>query len=269
MLGDDIDALPDQRASLLGFLARIEPAVDIDHLHGRIRIHLARRDRERVDAHPHLGDRDRAHIGQLVALGHHPRDGAAHRAALVELRVVERQVRQALIARRPLELHVRELPGHLQHGIAEAEARPIDQLVPLLGQLTEHALAVRALGDIGHHRGFHLVLADRLEHLLAAAIVPVVPAIVVGRADQHEADLELFLRKGARSQQRQRRCGAADLDHRSSVEIRHRSLLCDVSRLFLRHAQPVATNGLPRHAGAEILLSRRSEMSTSTRTVAR
>ena len=33
VLCDDVDALVDQRAGRVGFLGRIEPAVDIDHLH--------------------------------------------------------------------------------------------------------------------------------------------------------------------------------------------------------------------------------------------
>jgi hypothetical protein len=259
-------------ASRLGLLGGVEPAVDIDHLHRDVGVHLARGDGEGVGAHAHFRHRDRAHISELVGLGHHAGHGAEHGAAFVELGVVEREVGGRDVAGGPFELGVGELLGDLVHVVAIAEAGAVDELVALLRQLAEDALGVRPLGDVGHHGGLDLVGADRIDHFLAAAVMAVIPAIVVGRADQHEADLQLFLRECARAEQRQRRRGATDLDHRASVEVRHEYLLSyDVSGCCGSSGPPyaVATKGLPRQAGAEVLPSRRSEISTSTRTVAR
>ena len=50
------------------FLARIVPGVDPDHLGLDVRVDLLRRQREGVDAHHHLGDRERADIADHAGL---------------------------------------------------------------------------------------------------------------------------------------------------------------------------------------------------------
>ncbi|MNT88016.1 hypothetical protein D3C72_2285060 [compost metagenome] len=82
-----------------------------------------------------------------------------------------------------------------------------------MGQLTQNALAVRALRHVLDIGGFHRV-AQLLLEIEAALVVRVVVAIVVDGADIDEADLErLGLGEGPTAEQRQGRSRPADLEN--------------------------------------------------------
>jgi hypothetical protein len=171
-----------------------------------------------------------------------------------------------------LELHIRELLGNLDDIVAIAEAGGEDQLVAGLGQLAQHAFGIRTFRHVLDDGRLRHGVAQRVLHELGADGVAVIPAIVVGRADQHEADLErLGLREGLGAEQRQSRGGGADLEDIAAGDC-HLSLLNDFSWLIekrLGAPQLLGRNGLPRQAGALVEASRRIEISTSTTTVAR
>ena len=60
------------------------------------------------------------------------------------------------------------------------------------GELADHALGVRPFGDVLDVGGLDLV-AEMLDHRLAAELVAVGPAVVADRPDVDEADLERLL----------------------------------------------------------------------------
>ena len=88
-----------------------------------------------------------------------------------------------------LELHVGELAGDLEHRLHEAERGREDELVPLRGEIADHALGVRAFGHLLDERRLHLrpeLGLDRLPRL----VVGERPAGVADRADVDPGDLE-------------------------------------------------------------------------------
>ena len=223
-----------------------------------------------VDAHHHLGDRERGDVADGVGLGHLAGDQADDVAALVEAGVVGGDVGRLLEAGGVLELHVGIARRHLDGRVHEPERGGEDEAAAGRGQLVDDALGVRPLGDVLDEVGLDLVaelLLDRLQPL----VVLVAPAVVADRPDVDEADLGLGLRQRRRAGQRERggehAAGQQFAQSRQSHDLSPtRSELTNSPDL----AQAAAWNGLPRQAGAvsfTFMASR--EMITSTTMVAR
>ena len=121
VLQDNVRALVDQRLGGVALLARVVPGVDPDHLDLGLRVHLAQREREGIDAADHLRNRERGDVADDVRLGHLARDQARDRPPLVEAGEVGRDVGRALVTRAVLELHLGELLGDLDGRVHEAE----------------------------------------------------------------------------------------------------------------------------------------------------
>ena len=148
VLHQHVGAAVEQRLRGFGFLRRVEPLVDPDHLGLDLRVDRLRAQREAVDVADHLGDRDRADDAERVGLGHAAGDHAGHVRALVGAAVVGAHVVGLLVAGGMLELHVLQVGGDLQHRLHVAEGGAEDQLVALAGHVAEHALGVGRLGHL-------------------------------------------------------------------------------------------------------------------------
>ena len=187
-MGEHVGALRDQRHRRLAFLARVVPAVGPDHPHLDVRVHAARPQGERVDALQHLGDREGADVAEHVRLGHLAGDHAVEVAALVEARIVGREVLRRLVAGGVQEGDVGELAGDALDVVHVAEAGGEHDLAAAGGELADHALGVGALGDVLDVARLDPA-SERLLELLAALVVLVGPAGVADRADVDKADL--------------------------------------------------------------------------------
>jgi hypothetical protein len=139
-------------------------------------------------------------------LAHAPRDVADHRAALVEARVVDREIVGGLVAGAVLELDVRELLGDAHGRVHEAERGREHDVVAGGGELTDHALGVGPFADVLDEGGRDLIAERRLD-VLAPDLVPVGPAVVADRADIDEAGLDLLLRAQPRAEADERGSG--------------------------------------------------------------
>ena len=235
-------------------LARIEPGRDPDHLDLDVGVDRLGRQVSRVDAHHHLGDRERGDVADGVGLGHLAGDQADDVAALVEAGVVGGDVGRLLEAGGVLELHVGIARGHLDGGVHEPERGGEDDAAAGRGQLVDDALGVRPLGHVLDEVGVDLVaelLLDRLQPL----VVLVAPAVVADRPDVDEADLGLGLRLRRRGPPRARTggkrccrrsaCRSPDLSRHVSLSSRAQN-----GKMLRNAAQAAAWNGLPRQAGA-------------------
>ena len=162
---------------------------------------------EGVDAHDDFRNRERDDVAGDARLGFLGGDLAEDVAAFVEAGVVEAHVRRRLVAGGVLELHLRELLGHLQLGIHEAERGAEDDAAAFAGEALEDALGVRAFGDVLDVSGLNLV-AEFLLDGEAALVVLVGVAKVTDRAGVDPAGLELGRFGGGNAEsQGQRRAG--------------------------------------------------------------
>ena len=207
VLGDDVDTLVDQRLGGVGFLARVEPGIGPHDLDLEVGIDGLRAEHERVDAHHHLGDRERGDVARHAGLGEAGRDHALDVTALVELRVVGRDVRVlALVTGRMLELDVGKLGRDLVRRIHVAERGGEDDVAARTCEALQCALGIGAFRHAFQIGGLDGV-AERFLDLEPALVVLIRPAEIADRADIDETRLGLFLRKGAGRKQHGGRCG--------------------------------------------------------------
>src|SRR5882724_51495 len=176
MLRDEVGALIDERLGGVALLAGIVPAVDPDDFDLAVRTHRPHADRDRVHAHDDLGNGDGADIADDARLRHLAGDHALDVAALVEADVVGGDVVGPLVAGGVLELHIREVLGHLEGRVHEAEGGGEDDAMAGRRQLADHALGVRPLLDAFDIGGLHLVAQGRF-HRLAAIVMLVEEAL--------------------------------------------------------------------------------------------
>ena len=202
VLGDHVGALVDQRLGGVGFLGGVVPGRGPDDLGLEVRVHLAGGEVEGVDAHHHFRDREGGDIARLAGLRHVAGDGAEHRAALVEARIVGGDVLGAHIAGRVFEMQLRELLGDLDRRVHEAEGGCEDQLVAGLGELADGAGGVRPFRDVLDEAGLDLRAVFLLQREPALVMRPGI-AVIADRADIDEADAERRLRRGAAAEDRQ------------------------------------------------------------------
>ncbi len=195
VLGQDVDALVDQRLGGVGFLAGVEPGVGPDDLDLEVRVHRLRAMHEGIDAHDDFRDREGGDVACDTLLGHLGGDQALDVAAFIKARIVGRDIRGGLEARRVLELHVRELFSDLDGGIHEAERGGEDQRAAGAGHALDRALGVGAFRNAFEEGRLDLV-AEFLLQRLAADIVRLRPAAIRLGADIDEADLRLILGAG-------------------------------------------------------------------------
>jgi hypothetical protein len=176
--------------SVCCFLTWVEPGVDPDDLQLEARVDRLRTLLEGVDAHHHFGNREGSDVGGAVILRGLGGDLAEDIAALIESRVVGREIRASLVAGAMLELDLRELGGDLHCRIHEAEGGREDQLAAGAGKALDGALGVRAFRDVFEIRRFDLVAEFCLD-LLAAEVVGLRITAIGVRTDIDEADLRL------------------------------------------------------------------------------
>ena len=185
---DHVHVLVEQSHGGIALLGRIEPRVEPHHLDHGLRVDRTHAQGKRVDTLQHLGDGEGADVAEHVRLGHLAGDHAVEVAALVEARVVGREVLRRLVAGGVQEGDLGELAGDALDVVHVAEAGGEHDLAAAGGELADHALGVGALGDVLDVARLDLA-AERLFHLLAALVVLVGPAGVADRADVDEADL--------------------------------------------------------------------------------
>ncbi len=121
VLGDDVDALVEQRRRGVRLAGWIVPGIHPHDAELDVGIDRLRAQHERVDAGDDFRDREGADIADDARLRHLRRDLADDVAALVELRRVGRDVVGTLVARRVLETHVGIARGDLERRLHEAE----------------------------------------------------------------------------------------------------------------------------------------------------
>jgi hypothetical protein len=194
---------PHQRLRGLGFLRRVEPLVDPDHLGLDLRVHRLRAEREAVDVADDFGDRDRADHADRVGLGHAAGDDAGQVRALVRARVVGAHVLGLLVAGGVFEFHVFQVGGGLEHRLHVAEGGAEDQLVALAGHVAKDTFGIGRFGHLLDEAGDDAV-AEFLLDRLARVVVREGPAAITDRADVGERDLQ---RLGL-ARRRRARCGS-------------------------------------------------------------
>jgi len=168
VLQQHVGALVDELLRGRAFLLGVEPAADPDDTRLDLRVDALRSHRERVDVAQHFGDGEAADKAQGVGLRHAAGDDAADIGVMVETCVVDAHVDGRLVAGGMLELDVRKLAGHLDHGVHVAEAGGEDDLVALGCQITDHPLAVDQLFE---------------QNSLAAEVMRESPAGIADRTD--------------------------------------------------------------------------------------
>ena len=280
VLRDDVRALADQHLRGVGFLARIEPRVDPDHLELEVRVYGLRAEQESVDAHHDLGNGEGRDIAGNPRLRRPRGDLADDIPAFMEARVVGRDVVGPLVAGRVLELHVGKALGDLDRRVHVAEGRGEDQPGTLPRQSLDGALGVRALRHALNVHGLDHVTEFPLERE-AALVMGVGPAMIADGSDIDETDLQLV---GSG-------CGARGEGHRQRDRDHSNELLHDDSFRFSkcpcgatccsanahRDAQAASLSlylsgakGCPMHAGVFTLIKDLfPEMITSTTIVTR
>ena len=206
VLQQHVGAAVDQRLRRLALLRRVEPAVDPHHSRLDLRVDAQRAERVGVDVPEHLRDRERRDEPERAGLRHRAGDHSGEVRVLVELGVVDPHVRRGLVAGRMLELDIGELGRDLEHRLHEAERRRKDELVPLRGEIADHALGVRPFGHLLDERGLHLGAELGLDRL-ARLVVGEGPAGVADRPDVYPGDLERLGGRRGGLGIRRRRCG--------------------------------------------------------------
>ena len=172
VLGDDVDALVEQRLGGVAFLGRVHPGVDPDDLELEVGVDRLRAEHERVDAHDHFGDREGDDVAGGAGLRQLGRDLPDDVAALVEAGVIGGDVRRGLEAGGVLEHHVRILRGHLDRRIHEAERGGEDQLVAGLDEALDGALGVGTFRHVLEEGDLDLVAELLLERLRRRSSAP-------------------------------------------------------------------------------------------------
>ena len=265
MLGDDVGALVREGFRRIGFLRRIVPGREPEHLGLELRIDLARREREAIDAHHHLGDREGGDITADTRLRHHAGDRADHGAAFVEAGVVGREIGASHIAGRMLEIDLGQGLRDLGRGVHEAEGSREDERIALLSELAKHALRIGTFRDILDIVRLDLVAVEILR-LLAGDVMGMGVAEIADGPDVKEADLQRISGKRSRAEVGERRaCGSAG-EKRAAIENDgHGSILfCEWP------VQAPARKVLPRQRGASSRPREgRMAMTASATTVAR
>ena len=206
MLGDDVGALADQHLGRVRLLAGVEPRAHPDDLQLEVGVDGLRAQQEGVDAADHLRDRERGDVARDPALRHPRRDLADDVASLVEARRIRGHVVGPLVARGVLELHVREVPGHLDGRLHVAERGGEDDSGPLADEAGDRAFGVGAFGHVLDVDGLDPV-AERFLDREPPLIVLVGPAVVADRADVDESDHQLVGAGDGGDGERQRESG--------------------------------------------------------------
>ena len=160
--GQHIGLLPNQVDRGIMLTRRIEPGVEPDHANLSLRVDRTHAQREGVDALQHLGNREASHIAGNMGVGDAACCDAGKVAAFVVARVGHGHVGRGLVAGDRFKLHVGKLARHLERGLHVAKAGREDQLVALLRQIADHALGVRAFGDVLDIAGLHTLAQCRL-----------------------------------------------------------------------------------------------------------
>ena len=144
----------------------------------------------------------------------------------MEAGVVGREVVGALEARAVLELYVRELGGDLDHLVHVAIGGAENDLAALLGEVAQHRDGRCVFSDVLDVHRLDLV-AERGFDGFAALVVGPGPTVVADRAEEGEADLDLFLGEGLAADQRQCSCrGTSRGDEAAAIEICHVNVSC-------------------------------------------
>ena len=189
MVRDHVGLLSDQGLRRIGFLPRVVPGRGPDDADLNIGIHALRAQRKGIDALKHFRNRERGDVAANVRLRGCAGELARKIAGFIKAPGVVGDVFSGLVARRMLELDVRELLRNLENGIHVAERSREDELVALLREVAQNAFSVGVLGDVFDRR--HLDLVAELRFRSAAGdVVLRRPAFLVRRAHVHEGNLE-------------------------------------------------------------------------------
>ena len=135
-----VGALVDERLRGFAFARRVEPGVEPQHPHLRLRVYFAHAEREGIDALHHLGHREAGHIAGDAAAAGLAGEQAGEVAGLVITRVVRAQIRGRLVAACMLDLDVRVSGRDAQRRLEIAKAGGEYQRVALRRQVAHHAL---------------------------------------------------------------------------------------------------------------------------------
>ena len=205
MLQNHVCTLFNQGFGRVSFLGGIKPRVDPDNFELDIWVHAACVQIGRVDAPDHFGDRERRDVTDDVAFGHLARDMALNGAPFIETRGIGRHVGGCLVARRVLELHIRELLGHVDRRVHEPEGCGEDQVSAIQRHLRDNTFGIWAFGNVFNVNGFNRIAEFRFNGK-TALIMFIRPAAIAYGPDIDETHLGFVLGK-ARCRQPKRHHG--------------------------------------------------------------
>ena len=186
-----VGALVDQRFGRIGLLAGIVPAVDPDDLDLDVRVDRLGAQHEGVDARHHFRDRERADIAQR-----RPSSTSCRRSCprcSGPRRTDRYRSRHSWRACSRWHARTRTF-GNFFATFSVGSMKPNEVVkISLLPARASCSMARSAVGTFGYvlDIGRLDLVAERLDHRLAADFVLVGPAEVADRADIDEADLEL------------------------------------------------------------------------------